>query len=79
MDRQEVEVRQRMELTCTNQPCGLTWNFSLPRRSGVALNRQGLPLFPDEEGFPVTMAEGIHLFPSRTQKLSPPAPMILHG
>jgi 5'-nucleotidase len=28
-------------------------------------------------GFPVVMAEGNHLFPSRTQSLSPPAPMVL--
>ena len=27
--------------------------------------------------FPVAMAEGSHLFPSRTQKLSLPAPMVL--
>ena len=29
--------------------------------------------------FPVTMAEGPHPIPSRTRKLSPPAPMVLHG
>ena len=28
-------------------------------------------------GFPVTVAEGLHPFPSRTRKLSPPAPMVL--
>src|SRR5919112_3464403 len=27
----------------------------------------------------VTTAAGIHLFPSRTEKLSPPAPMVLRG
>jgi hypothetical protein len=27
----------------------------------------------------VTMAAGIHLFPFRTEKLSPPAPMVLRG
>ena len=26
----------------------------------------------------VIMAEGSHLYPYRTQKLSPPAPMVLH-
>ncbi len=26
-----------------------------------------------------TMAVGIHLFPFRTEKLSPPAPMVLQG
>ena len=26
----------------------------------------------------VIMAEGSHLYPFRTQKLSPPAPMVLH-
>ena len=29
--------------------------------------------------FQVTMAAGNHLFPSRTEKLSPPAPMVLQG
>ena len=29
--------------------------------------------------FPVTMAAGSHPFPSRTRKLSPPAPMVLGG
>ena len=29
--------------------------------------------------FSVAIAQGSHLFPSRTQKLSPAAPMILHG
>ena len=27
----------------------------------------------------VTIAAGIHLFPFRTEKLSPPAPMVLRG
>lgn len=27
----------------------------------------------------VTIAAGIHLFPFRTEKLSPPAPMVLQG
>ena len=30
-----------------------------------------------EKRFPVVMAKGFHLFPSRTQKLSPSAPMVL--
>ena len=30
-----------------------------------------------EERYPVTIAVGKHLFPSRTQQLSPPAPMVL--
>ena len=28
--------------------------------------------------FPVVIAAGFHLFPFRTEKLSPPAPMVLH-
>jgi hypothetical protein len=32
-----------------------------------------------EPNFPVATAEGSHLFPFRTEKLSPPAPMVLHG
>ena len=33
----------------------------------------------DEQGNPVIMAERTHLYPSRTQKLSSPAPKILGG
>src|SRR5205807_3789063 len=33
--------------------------------------------FVCEERYPVTIAVGKHLFPSRTQQLSPPAPMVL--
>ena len=33
--------------------------------------------FVCEERYPVTIAVGRHLFPSRTQQLSPPAPMVL--
>ena len=29
--------------------------------------------------FPVARAEGTHPIPFRTRKLSPPAPMVLHG
>src|SRR3954453_14757908 len=29
--------------------------------------------------FPVATSEGFHPFPSRTRKLSPPEPMVLHG
>ena len=29
--------------------------------------------------FSVALAEGVHLFPFRTEKLSPPAPMVLQG
>ena len=34
-------------------------------------------LLLQEERYPVTIAVGKHLFPSRTQQLSPPAPMVL--
>jgi hypothetical protein len=39
------------------------------------------PLQPNMNLFEirVTMAAGIHLFPFRTEKLSPPAPMVLRG
>ena len=33
----------------------------------------------DEQEYPVIMAERTHLYPSRTQKLSSPAPKILGG
>jgi hypothetical protein len=34
---------------------------------------------PGAKGFLATMAEGSHPIPSRTRKLSPPAPMVLQG
>ena len=34
---------------------------------------------PLRKRFPAVLAEGPHPFPFRTRKLSPPAPMILHG
>src|ERR1700684_2753 len=34
---------------------------------------------PTPDKFPAAIAEGSHPFPSRTRKLSPPAPMVLHG
>src|SRR5437660_4312216 len=33
--------------------------------------------FPSQ--FPVVIAAGVHLFPFRTEQLSPPAPMVLGG
>ena len=39
---------------------------------------QGIARANDNDiSFPVIMAEGYHLFPYRTQKLSPSAPMVL--
>ena len=45
------------------------------RPEGVRTERRGRDAEPEE--FPVAMARGIHLFPSRTQKLSLFAPMVL--
>src|SRR6202035_5936467 len=48
--------------------------FSGSRRSRLRRLRY---LLLQEERYPVTIAVGKHLFPSRTQQLSPPAPMVL--
>src|SRR5471032_3119701 len=44
-------------------------------RHGDALRRLHLSFV--KERYPVTIATGSHLFPSRTQQLSPSAPMVL--
>src|SRR3979490_1568207 len=45
--------------------------------SGCSRLRRLRHLLLKEERYPVTIAVGKHLFPSRTQQLSPPAPMVL--
>ena len=51
-----------------NGSCGYKETQRRPRGSRTAQTLKGIP---------VTMAKGIHLFPSRTQKLSLSAPMVL--
>jgi hypothetical protein len=72
-----------MELTGTNRSCGLI-PPTYPRSTYlVDIAERGFGLAPCtlilEYPFPVTIAEGKHLFPFRTQKLSPPALMVLRG
>ncbi len=50
------------------------WSFEGARNG--ALRCEGLR---DNESFPAAIAAGRHLFPFRTEKLSPPAPMVLGG
>ena len=47
------------------------------RNSGVQFSGCAEREAPRPAGLPVAMAKGIHLFPYRTQKLSPCAPMVL--
>ena len=47
------------------------------RNSGVQFSGCAEREAPKPAGLPVAMAKGIHLFPYRTQKLSPCAPMVL--
>ena len=47
------------------------------RNSGVQFSGCAEREAPRPAGLPVAMAKGIHLFPYRTQKLSPYAPMVL--
>ena len=51
-----------------NGSCGYKETQRRPRGRRIAQTLKGIP---------VTMAKGIHLFPSRTQKLSLSAPMVL--
>ena len=51
------------------------WASMMSKRPG---NRKRTDLSPSKmQQFPVAMAKGSHLFPYRTQKLSPSAPMVL--
>src|SRR5918911_3132682 len=81
VDRPEVYALQRVEPTGTNRP--RTWlcsrSLSVPEhRSEPHLQR--CDRSADRSWtVSVTMAEGEHPVPSRTRKLSPPAPMVLPG
>src|SRR5579864_5153024 len=50
---------------------------ALPRGVDRAPPLVGRDHRPLTKRYPVTIAAGKHLFPSRTQQLSPPAPMVL--
>ena len=51
----------------------------LPPLTRIPQPRHPVPQHPQPSGIPVTTAGGSHLFPSRTQKLSLLAPMVLPG
>ena len=69
-------MRQRIQLTGTNRPCGLTTLHSY-NCSSLGCTREST--YTIAIRFPVAMPEGPHPFPSRTRKLSPPGPMVLQG
>ena len=50
----------------------------LPQQSYYAMSRKPIFIVRFYISFLVTLAEGVHPFPSRTRKLSPPAAMVLH-
>jgi hypothetical protein len=93
VDRPEMEARQRVESTGTNRPSDLTTHTIFPRQAvcsrpcavpgkqpatATYLNIETTPVVSSPE-LAAVMAEGRHPVPSRTRKLSPPAPMVLHG
>ena len=73
VDRREVQVQRCTEPTRTNSPITFVSSFrsSLSRHTG---SRLGVP--ETQSGGD---AAGPHLFPFRTEKLSPQAPMVLPG
>jgi hypothetical protein len=85
-----VEAQQCVELTVTNSPFGLTIKFYCRYRVENA-NLVSPSIFKEishrtelirrliSKQFWVIPAKGSHPFPSRTRKLSPSAPMVLHA
>ena len=73
VDRREVQVQRCTEPTRTNSPItfGSSFRSSLSRHTG---SRLGVPEVKSGGD-----AAGPHLFPFRTEKLSPHAPMVLPG
>ena len=77
-----MEARQRVELTGTNRPrtwLSLALAIAVPElcsrdAPSTASGRQR-----SRDTVSVAIAEGKHPVPSRTRKLSPPAPMVLPG
>jgi hypothetical protein len=82
VDRRQVYAWQHVQPSRTNRPCGLIL-FTLTR--GSHTTEHTLDLSPRlacsarlaQRKMPVVLARGIHLVPSRTQQLSPSAPMVL--
>lgn len=56
---------------------GLDFEHRLCRYGVLKVARRHCPQNPSQ--FPVVIAAGVHLFPFRTEQLSPPAPMVLGG
>src|SRR5437867_1578031 len=73
VDRLQVEARQRVKPSSTNWSCGLT--PYVPSISLVLCHCH----IDSLAKFPAAIAKGKHPFPFRTRKLSPSAPMVLHG
>ena len=66
-----IKIRRR------SRPRAADAGATLESVGEVASQQRAAPNSPSAKVFPVAMAEGSHLFPSRTQKLSLPAPMVL--
>lgn len=86
VDRPEVQARRRASrpvLMARRLPAGPQARRACrPRGGALPAPRLAPPLLlaaraVRRHAFPVAIAAGLHLFPSRTEKLSPPAPMVL--
>ena len=86
VDRPEVQARRRASrpvLMARRLPAGPQARRACrPRGGALPAPRLAPPLLlaaraVRRHAFLVAIAAGLHLFPSRTEKLSPPAPMVL--
>ena len=88
VDRPEVQARRRASrpvLMARRLPAGPQARRACRPRGGALPAPRLAPLLLSaarlravrRHAFPVAIAAGLHLFPSRTEKLSPPAPMVL--
>ena len=88
VDRPEVQARRRASrpvLMARRLPAGPQARRACRPRGGALPAPRFAPLLLPaarlravrRHAFPVAIAAGLHLFPSRTEKLSPPAPMVL--
>ena len=88
VDRPEVQARRRASrpvLMARRLPAGPQARRACRPRGGALPAPRFAPLLLSaarlravrRHAFPVAIAAGLHLFPSRTEKLSPPAPMVL--
>ena len=69
-----MKIRKRDRTEGSIGPGSTQWRFE----TGNSVLGKRLKVEPEVlKRFPVAMAKGSHLFPFRTQKLSPSAPMVL--